>query len=115
MARHPPRSSASDRVEAPAGLRRSPGGLLLNVRVTPRAPRTVVGGARDNRLLVRVTAAPVDNAANEAAVRAVADALGVSRGRVRVAAGATSRNKTLEITAGDEADLSRRLAALLQV
>jgi uncharacterized protein (TIGR00251 family) len=73
-------------------------GVLIDIRVTPRASRTAVEGARDGRLVVRVTAAPVDNAANEAVVRAIADAFHVPKSCVAISAGATGRNKTVAIT-----------------
>ena len=80
----------------------------------PRSSRTAVGGQRDGRLLVRVTAAPVDAAANEAVVRALADALDVPRRNGRIAAGMTSRNKTIEIAGTDEALLRAHLDPLLR-
>ena len=86
--------------------------VRIDVRVIPRSPRTHVGGARAGRLLVRVTAAPVDQAANEAVIRALADALDVSRGAIRIAAGAGSRNKSIEITGADARALRAKLAAL---
>jgi uncharacterized protein (TIGR00251 family) len=93
-------------------LRQTSAGLLLDVRVVPRAARTVVGGLREGRLVIRVTAPPVDNAANEAVVRALADALDVPRQSVRIAAGAASRNKTVAIAGGGAGVLQVRLAAL---
>lgn len=72
-------------------------GVRFNVRVMPRAPRTAVKGARDGRLLVQVTAPPVDDAANEAVVLALAKAFGVARRSVRIVAGERHRNKTVEI------------------
>jgi hypothetical protein len=51
---------------------------VLAVRVIPRARRDEVGGERAGRLLVRTTAAPVDDAANEAVRRLVAAHRGVA-------------------------------------
>jgi uncharacterized protein YggU (UPF0235/DUF167 family) len=48
-------------------------------------------------VLVRVTAAPVDSAANDAALAALARALDVPRAAVRLVSGGASRNKTVEI------------------
>lgn len=72
-------------------------GLRIEVRVMPRAPRTAVKGARDGRLLVAVTAPPVDDAANEAVVLALAKAFGVARRSVRIVSGERHRNKTVHI------------------
>jgi len=73
------------------------GGIAFEIRVIPRAPRTAIDGLRDGRVLIRVTAAPVDDAANDAVVEAVARALGVPRRLVRITAGFRSRNKTVEV------------------
>jgi uncharacterized protein (TIGR00251 family) len=72
-------------------------GTRFEIRVIPRASRTGVAGVRDGRLLVRVTAPPVDGAANDAAVRVLAKALDVPSAVVRISSGQTSRNKTVEI------------------
>ena len=47
----------------------------VDLRVIPRSPRDAVDGWRDGRLVVRVTAPPVDHAANEAVVAVLARAL----------------------------------------
>jgi uncharacterized protein YggU (UPF0235/DUF167 family) len=62
----------------------------------PRSPKNVVGGIRDGRVIVRVTSPPVDQAANDAVVRMLANALGLPKGAVRLVAGHTARNKVAE-------------------
>jgi hypothetical protein len=59
---------------------------------------------------VRLAAPPVEGAANDALIRFVAERLGVPRSAVRIAAGATSRRKVVEVD-GRGADAVR--AALL--
>jgi uncharacterized protein (TIGR00251 family) len=73
------------------------GATLLAVRVIPRARRDEVGGERAGRLLVRTTASPVDEQANVAVCKQVAQYLGVSRRRVRIVSGHHSRDKVLRI------------------
>ncbi len=88
----------------------SPGGVRLYVRVIPRASRTELAGIRDGRIVLRVTAPPVDRAANDAAIEAVAEWLHVPRRSVRLTAGETSRNKVVEVagvTAGQVEALLR--------
>lgn len=71
----------------------------------PRAGRTAVGGSRDGALLVRVTAPPVEGAANEAVRRAVAAALGVAPTEVRIERGARGRRKVASAPAAAETRL----------
>jgi uncharacterized protein (TIGR00251 family) len=75
---------------------------VLPIRVTPRSARPGIGGWRalaDGReeLEVRVAEPPADGAANEAAVRLVAKAFGISRSEVTIISGETSRHKRLSI------------------
>lgn len=87
------------------------GELRIGIRVTPGARRAHVGGDHDGDLVVRVTARAVDGRATEAALDAVADALGVRRRRVRLVRGATSRRKLVAVAAdGDGTAPSRDLA-----
>jgi len=79
------------------------------VHVQPRARRTEVAGLHGDAVKVRLAAPPVDGAANEELVRFVAESLGVPRAAVRVAAGATSRRKTLEVEGVDGARARRLL------
>jgi len=81
----------------------------LAIRVTPRSSKPGVGGWRagaDGReeLEVRVAEAPTDGAANEAVIRLLAKALGVSRSELTIVSGQTSRHKRIAIPFGlDEA------------
>jgi uncharacterized protein (TIGR00251 family) len=69
----------------------------IKVYVQPRASKNAIVGMRGDELRIRLTAPPVDNAANEALVELVAERLGIAKRRVRIAAGATSRHKIVEI------------------
>jgi hypothetical protein len=75
---------------------------MLAVRVTPRSAKPGIGGWRtdaDGRdeLEVRVAEAPADGAANEALIRLLAKALGISRSELAIISGATSRHKRVAI------------------
>ena len=74
----------------------------LPIKVTPRSVRPGIGGWRVNadgreELEVKVTQAPRDGAANEAVVKLISKALGISRAEVRLVSGAASRHKRLSI------------------
>jgi uncharacterized protein len=79
--------------------------MRIVVRVSPGAFTTKVGGrygdSEPPALIVRVTARAVDGKANKAAVRALADALGLPRGSVRTVSGKRTRTKVVEVESAD--------------
>ena len=81
----------------PAYVHTQPDGVLLSLKVQPRASSNAVVGPSGNELRVKVTAPPVDAAANEALVRFLAEHLGCSRNRVELVRGHTSRHKVVKI------------------
>jgi uncharacterized protein len=87
------------------------------VRVKPGAPRTVVGGRWDGRfgpaLIVAVTARAVDGHANDAVCTALANALGIPRGRVDIGTGTRSRDKLVTV-GSPSADLAARITELMR-
>jgi uncharacterized protein (TIGR00251 family) len=87
-------------------------GVLLTVRVTPRAGRTAIAGVRDDVLLVKLAAAPVEGAANESLVELLAKAFGLPKRAVRVVSGERSRNKRVELTGVSQEVAERRVRGL---
>jgi uncharacterized protein (TIGR00251 family) len=63
----------------------------------------------DGSLKIRLTAPPVDGAANEALVKFLSDTLSVSKSQVEIVSGHTSREKRLKINGMSEADVTRLL------
>lgn len=90
-------------------LREFEGGIRLAIHVQPRASRTAVDGLHGDALKIRLAAPPVDGAANDALLRFLADTLDRPRSAVRLAAGAGSRRKTVEVTGIGAAEAARRL------
>lgn len=83
---------------------------LLCVRVQPRASRDEVTGVQAGRLRLRLTAPPVDGAANRHLERFLADLFGIATARVAVVRGATSREKQVRVRG--PVDLPESLARL---
>ena len=70
--------------------------------MTPRASKPGIGAWRQGaggheELEVRVNEAPADGAANDAVVKLLAVALGISRSEVAIISGATSRHKRIRV------------------
>jgi uncharacterized protein (TIGR00251 family) len=86
----------------------TPGGVEIDVRVIPRSGRTGFAGSRDGRLLVRVSAPPVEGAANDALIALIAGALDVPRRAVRIVGGERSRQKRIAVD-GISAETAARL------
>ena len=80
------------------------------MRVTPRASREGLGGEREGALVLRVSAPPVDGAANAAVARLVAEALGVPPSAIEVVRGASGREKLLRVEGLSSAAVRERLA-----
>lgn len=84
-------------------------GARLAIRVIPRASRAEVAGVRDGRLLVRVTAPPVDSAANDAVVQILATVLQLPKRALSIESGHASKNKAIAVTGLDTEQIRRRL------
>jgi len=81
----------------------------LRVRLTPKAGRNEIVRREGDVLHVRVTAPPVDGAANKALIELLADALRIRKTAVRLKSGAASREKRLDIEGLDTEEMWRRL------
>jgi hypothetical protein len=71
--------------------------ITLDVRVIPRARKTEYAGFRDDVLVIRVAAPPVEGAANDALIAFFSAALHVPRRSVRILTGARGRQKRVAI------------------
>ncbi|MFO7946654.1 MAG: DUF167 domain-containing protein [Armatimonadota bacterium] len=69
----------------------------LAIRVTPNAPKNQVLGWRNRRLAIKVTAVPVEGAANEALCDYLADLLDIRTSDIQIVSGETAREKTVRI------------------
>jgi uncharacterized protein len=96
------------RKEEHPALREVRGALLVPVRVVPRASREDLA-LESGVLRARLTAPPVDGAANEALVALLASRLGLPRRAVTLVSGATARQKVLAVSGLDADTFWRRL------
>jgi len=71
--------------------------MRIYVRVTPRSSRNEVTKISEGEYKVRLTAAPVDNQANEMLKKVLAEYFGISKSSLTIIAGKTARVKVVEI------------------
>ena len=94
----------------PAFITTQPDGITLAIKLQPRASKNEIGDTHCAELRIKVTAPPVDAAANEALLRLLADTLGCPRGKVELIRGKTSRQKVVKVYGMIVADVARLLA-----
>lgn len=95
----------------PGFLKAAPGGVSLFLKVQPRASKNKIGESTGDELKIKVTAPPVDSAANEAVLRLVAETLDCPRGAVQLVRGNTSRHKQLFVQGLSAETVLEKLAA----
>lgn len=84
-------------VSKPDFIRLHASGVYLAVKLQPRASTNEICEPLGDELKIKVTAPPVDAAANQALVDLLADKLNCSRGKIQIVRGQTSRHKTVWI------------------
>ncbi len=104
----PVASGAQSGAPVRPALRTDHGRLLVPVRVVPRTSRSTIDVAEDG-LRVRLTAPPVDGAANTALIALLAERLRLPRQTITLVRGATARHKLLAIAGIEPDELWRRL------
>lgn len=77
--------------------RRTANGITIEVKVEPRSSRREIAGVLGSVLKVKLTAPPVEGAANEQLIEIIAGALGVRKSDVRIVRGSSSRLKVVEV------------------
>jgi len=86
--------------------------VILQVRVVPRARTNAVTRDAEGKVRARLTAPPVEGAANRALIDLLARHLGVRRADLEVVHGTRGRDKPVAVPGCSEAELAERLAAL---
>lgn len=92
-----------------AFLKEQDGGTCLAVKLQPRAAKNEIGAAMGSELKIKITAPPVDGAANEALLSFLADRLDCPRSACCLVRGQTSRHKAVMIAGLNPAEVLKRL------
>jgi uncharacterized protein len=87
-------------------------GVILTVRVIPRARRAELAGIRDDALLIRLTAPPVEGAANAELIELVSEAFAIPKRSITIVTGDRARVKRVRLAGIDAATVRSRLEML---
>ena len=67
--------------------------VIIKVHANPKSSKNQVVGWKDDVLYIKITAPPVEGAANEAIVKFLAKELNIKKGQVTLSSGDHSREK----------------------
>ena len=93
----------------PGFLKETDGGLVLSIKLQPRSSVNQIGEPLGDELRVKITAPPVDSAANEALVAFLAKRLECPRGSVELIRGQTSRHKVIRLYGMSSSEVLKKL------
>jgi hypothetical protein len=85
-------------------------GTSFRIHVQPRASQDEIVGRFGEAIKVRLTAPPVEGAANKALVELLAECLGIPKGQIQIVRGQRARKKV--VTAADVSPAQVRRALL---
>ena len=96
-------------------LRESKKGLTFDIQVIPHASRAELVGAQNGVLKIKVTAPPVEGAANEACIKLLAKELGLKKSQMEISSGAKSRKKTVMIKDINRGELETKINNICKI
>ncbi|NOY69574.1 MAG: YggU family protein [Deltaproteobacteria bacterium] len=76
-------------------------GVVFKVHIQPRASKNSVAGIFDDAVKIRLTAPPVDNAANRLCVKFLSKELKLPKKDIEIVSGHTGRNKQILIRSSE--------------
>jgi uncharacterized protein (TIGR00251 family) len=95
-------------------IEETPDGVLLDIKVIPRAGKSTIAGVRDGALLVRVAAAPVEGEANSELIDLLSRTFDLPKRNVVLVSGSKSRTKRVKVKGLSVAMLKQRLGSILE-
>jgi uncharacterized protein (TIGR00251 family) len=95
-------------------VKESKKGLTFEIQVTPGASRAQIVGFQDNALKLKITAQPVEGAANIACVKLLSELLNLKKSQIEIFFGEKSRKKTVLVKNTTKEDLELKLKNILK-
>ena len=87
--------------------------LLLDIKAAPGSSRTEFAGINNNRLRVRIAAAPEDGRANNELIAFLAKYFGCAKRDIVLQSGERSRLKTLSMPVSVQQELEKLVAEIV--
>ncbi len=78
-------------------IKKTDTGVCFKIYVQPKASKNAIVGLHDDALKIRLTAPPVDGAANKLCLKYLSKITGISKSAFEITAGHTSRKKHILI------------------
>jgi len=93
-------------------LKKHPDSITFKVRVQPRAKKNTVVGLLGDALKIKLTAPPVDGAANTMCLKFLAGFLNVPKSALEIVSGKSGREKMIRLTVLKQEDIALVIARL---
>ena len=90
-------------------LKQHSNGITIQVRIVPNSPRNAVTTEKEDRLVIRLTAPPVEGKANKSLLKFLGKRMGVAPSSITILRGHTSRDKVLLVSGLDQLTAKTRL------
>jgi uncharacterized protein len=84
--------------------------VRLSIKVVPRASKNEIAGVQAGVWKIRLTAPPVDNAANDALVSFLAQVLDLPKRSISIVSGARGRSKTIEVSDASAQQITKKFS-----
>jgi len=95
-------------------LKESKKGLTFDIQVIPHASRAEIVCIQDGVFKIKVTAPPVEGAANDACIKLLAGELGLKKSQMEISSGAKSRRKTVMVRNINKMELELKISDFLK-
>jgi len=94
-------------------IHRHPHGIAFKILIQPRSSKNMIVGLHGDALKIKLTAPPVDNAANKMCIKFLANQFGIPVSRIEIISGRSNRTKQVLLKYG-QPDVSEKERAHLE-
>jgi uncharacterized protein (TIGR00251 family) len=88
-------------------------GIILNILIQPRSSKNMVAGPHGDALKIKLTAPPVDGAANKMCIKYLSKWVNIPKSSIEIISGHTSRTKRVLLRCGNDSKHRERIRSLL--